>query len=283
MAQAMATVEPVWSSVILSDGFVIRSSTWGTGPNAFVFIHGLGGDPAMTARALSYWANEHQATVYALQLPNHGGSDNVSSFEGLVRRVVEWADIQGLHKVPWVGHSLGGIISLAVAATRPDLVSHLVTVCSPTGRDYEAMTLLDVQLRLCIVAMDVLVSAYLASLQAIFSLDSFGFFPAMLGAMTQPPRIRGSAEILLGAQRMLAGAAHMVDTHGIPQTRYWAVLDITVRPPMRGHDLPGTDIQLLSTHCMPLFAYPIRHISGELARAFGTASAPLREIHVQAA
>jgi pimeloyl-ACP methyl ester carboxylesterase len=283
MAQAVAPVEPVWGTVTLSDGFVIESSTWGTGPNWFVFVHGLCSDPAITARALSFWANEHDATIFALQLPNHGGSDDVRTFEEMVRRVVEWADFQGLSKVPWVGHSLGGIISLAVAVTRPDLVSHLITVCSPTGRDYEAMTLLDVQLRLWIVAMDVLLSAYLASLQAVCSLDPYGFVGAMFGMLLKPPRIRGSAEILLGAQRMLATAVQVVDTYGIPQTRYWAVLDITVRPPRRGHNLPGSDVQLLSSHCMPFFMYPIRHISGELTRAFGTASAPLRETQMQAA
>jgi pimeloyl-ACP methyl ester carboxylesterase len=266
-------VVPTWVTTTLSDGFEVRTSIWGCGPNRLVFVHGLGSDPTVTARALTHWVHQHDATIYALQLPNHGGSGNVHQFEDLVARVVEWAGHHGLAKVPWVGHSLGGLVSLAVAATRPDLVSNLITICSPIGRDYDDMTALDIYVKLWVVGIDVVISTYLAAVQAALHGDPYGFFNAWLGALASPPRLRSSATILLGAQKLLGGSIHAVHAHGIPQTRYWAMLDLAVRPPPADADLPGEDIELFGLHCMPLFFPAIQHISQEIAQALVVSSA----------
>jgi pyruvate dehydrogenase E2 component (dihydrolipoamide acetyltransferase) len=105
-----------------------------------VLLHGFGGDlnnwlfttPALTA--------DH--TVYALDLPGHGGSakdvgaGDVAALAGAVERFLE---SQSLERVHLVGHSLGGLVAAALAARGH---ARTLTLIAPAGfgsavnRDY---------------------------------------------------------------------------------------------------------------------------------------------------
>ncbi|MEV6161661.1 alpha/beta hydrolase [Streptomyces sp. NPDC052052] len=95
-----------------------------------VLLHGSG--PGATA-----WSNFRpnipelacRFRVLALDLPGWGGSQAVPMAErDHPRTVVEFLDALGIEKAALVGNSMGGVVSLAVAALHPDRVSHLITM-----------------------------------------------------------------------------------------------------------------------------------------------------------
>jgi pimeloyl-ACP methyl ester carboxylesterase len=68
--------------------------------------------------------------VYSLDLPGHGdspgkGEDTIS---GYLQHLLGWLDSIGLTRVVWVGHSMGGAISLTAALTAPERTAGLVLV-----------------------------------------------------------------------------------------------------------------------------------------------------------
>jgi pyruvate dehydrogenase E2 component (dihydrolipoamide acetyltransferase) len=80
-----------------------------------VLIHGFGGDLDNWLFALPALAEEH--TVYALDLPGHGGSSKaVGDGASLADAVVEFLDAQALERPHLVGHSLGALIAAQVAS-----------------------------------------------------------------------------------------------------------------------------------------------------------------------
>ncbi len=104
----------------------------GTGTPALL-IHGFGGD-------LNNWlfnqpALAEKRTVYALDLPGHGGSAKEvgeGDVGALASAVVAFMDAVGIQKAHLVGHSLGGAISLHLALDQPDRVAS-VTALAPGG------------------------------------------------------------------------------------------------------------------------------------------------------
>jgi pyruvate dehydrogenase E2 component (dihydrolipoamide acetyltransferase) len=113
-------------------GRSIRYLRHGDGPDTVVLVHGFGGD-------LATWLFNHEAlartgrSVYALDLPGHGGSSKAvesGSLDELVGAVADTLDALGLSQVHLVGHSLGGAVAASLAAKRPDLVASLVLVAS---------------------------------------------------------------------------------------------------------------------------------------------------------
>lgn len=92
-----------------------------------ILIHGAGGSalhwPPDVRRMQGYW-------VFGLDLPGHGNSESQgqSTIEGYVDRLRTWLDRQEIERAVWVGHSMGGGISLTAALTIPDRVAGLVLV-----------------------------------------------------------------------------------------------------------------------------------------------------------
>ena len=111
----------------------------GSGPSV-VFLHGLGMSASTWDAVAERLADRH--TVLAVDLPGHGGSPSPDDPEAFTRDAA-LADldevIAGLDDVPViVGHSLGGYLALAHAATRPDASRGIVVLNTGPGfRDPE--------------------------------------------------------------------------------------------------------------------------------------------------
>jgi pyruvate dehydrogenase E2 component (dihydrolipoamide acetyltransferase) len=112
----------------------------GSGEDAgepIVLIHGFGGDATSWLLVMEPLAADR--TVYAVELPGHGGStkDVGDGFDTLVGAVVGFLDAEGVARVHLAGHSLGGAVVTAVAAGAPDRVASL-TLVAPAGFGSEA-------------------------------------------------------------------------------------------------------------------------------------------------
>src|SRR6185312_1891266 len=101
-----------------------------------LFVHGLGG-------AATNWTDyagllRDALAIEAIDLPGFGHSgpalDDDYSLEAHARTVIDYLELSGRGAVHLVGNSMGGAISLIVAARRPDLVRTL-TVISPAVPD----------------------------------------------------------------------------------------------------------------------------------------------------
>jgi pyruvate dehydrogenase E2 component (dihydrolipoamide acetyltransferase) len=98
-----------------------------------VLVHGYGGDKnswLFVQEPLS--AN---AVVHAIDLPGHGASGKDvgdGSLDTLASAVIGFLDALDIRRAHLVGHSLGGAVVAAVAATAPDRVRSL-TLVAPAG------------------------------------------------------------------------------------------------------------------------------------------------------
>ncbi|WP_188092272.1 acetoin dehydrogenase dihydrolipoyllysine-residue acetyltransferase subunit [Azospirillum sp. B21] len=101
-----------------------------TGPTVLL-VHGFGGD-------LDNWlftidALAEKATVYALDLPGHGQSNKQiadPSLSGLSKAVLGFLDTVGVERAHFVGHSMGGAVSMRTALDAPGRVASLSLIAS---------------------------------------------------------------------------------------------------------------------------------------------------------
>jgi pimeloyl-ACP methyl ester carboxylesterase len=115
------------------DGSVIYvRETPPTGPGAepAVYVHGLGGSSTNWTDLAALLAGHLDAT--AIDLPGAGRSDPADRYTiaAFADRVIRWIEHVDRGPVHLLGNSLGGTITVKVAATRPDLVRTL-TLISP--------------------------------------------------------------------------------------------------------------------------------------------------------
>ena len=98
---------------------------------AAVFIHGAANDHSVWALQSRYFA-WHGWNVLAVDLPRHGQSDGplCTSIEALADWVAAFLDAAQVKAAVIVGHSMGSLTALELAARRPDLVSKLALVGS---------------------------------------------------------------------------------------------------------------------------------------------------------
>jgi pyruvate dehydrogenase E2 component (dihydrolipoamide acetyltransferase) len=95
----------------------LRFLRQGDGGEPVVLLHGFGGDLNNWLFALPALAAER--TVYALDLPGHGGSSKdvgAGDAEALATAVEQFLDSQGIERAHLVGHSLGGLVATLAAA-----------------------------------------------------------------------------------------------------------------------------------------------------------------------
>ncbi len=130
-AAAAAAPEPEFATV---DGQRVRFLRMGNGTGVpAVLLHGFGAD-------LNNWmfnqpALAEHVTVYALDLPGHGGSAKDVGEGGvtaLAQVVSAFLRAQGLSRVHLIGHSLGGAIALDLTLREPALAAS-VTLIAPAG------------------------------------------------------------------------------------------------------------------------------------------------------
>jgi pimeloyl-ACP methyl ester carboxylesterase len=111
---------------------VVRDTPGQPGAEPALYVHGLGGSSTNwtdLAGLLSPWLDGQ-----ALDLPGFGGSGRPPGGDYSQGRfadtVISWIERSGRGPVHLFGNSLGGAVSVRVAATRPDLVRTL-TLISP--------------------------------------------------------------------------------------------------------------------------------------------------------
>ncbi len=107
-------------------GVRMRYFVGGSGP-PLVLVHGLGGAAANWTELAPLLARRHRLLVP--DLPGHGGSTALPAVAGLepfADRVALVAEREGMLPAPVVGHSLGGLIVLRLALSRPHDVRALV-------------------------------------------------------------------------------------------------------------------------------------------------------------
>lgn len=138
----LATVDstrPPWpgQSVQLGDGATfVRSTPGGPGAEPTLYIHGLGGSSTNwtdLSALLSPWLDGD-----AMDLPGFGRSDPAPrggyTLAALSRRASQLIEHRNRGPVHLIGNSLGGAVSVHLAATRPELVRTL-TLVSPAMPD----------------------------------------------------------------------------------------------------------------------------------------------------
>ncbi|MGH9138414.1 MAG: alpha/beta fold hydrolase [Acidimicrobiales bacterium] len=115
--------------VVLGDDRQVHYLEWGrSSAPAVVCLHG-GGQTAYMFEELGA-ALRHRYHVLAPDLPDHGDSDPLGEWsrQSLAGAVPPLLDEFGIDRAVFVGASLGGITSITLAATRPDLFAGLVLI-----------------------------------------------------------------------------------------------------------------------------------------------------------
>ncbi|WP_237773565.1 acetoin dehydrogenase dihydrolipoyllysine-residue acetyltransferase subunit [Streptomyces luteocolor] len=123
---------PVTGTVQVGDT-ALAYATSGTGERHVVLVHGFGGDKNSWLFVQEALAARH--TVHALDLPGHGESAKDVGDGGLgtlAGAVTGFLDALGIARAHLVGHSLGGAVSVAAAASAPERVASL-TLVAPAG------------------------------------------------------------------------------------------------------------------------------------------------------
>jgi pimeloyl-ACP methyl ester carboxylesterase len=111
-----------------------RTRYWvgGEGPPV-VLVHGLGGAAVNFAELAPLLARRHRVLIP--DLPGHGGTEPLPKLEGLgdlADHVAATARHEGMLPVAVVGYSMGGVVALRLAVSRPDEVAALALV-APAG------------------------------------------------------------------------------------------------------------------------------------------------------
>jgi pimeloyl-ACP methyl ester carboxylesterase len=91
-----------------------------------LFIHGAGMDHTVWALQARYFAH-HGRSVLAVDLPGHGrsGGELLQSVGAMASWIVKLLDAAGVQSAALVGHSMGALIALEVAASAPARVRGL--------------------------------------------------------------------------------------------------------------------------------------------------------------
>jgi len=114
---------------IVHEGIKLGYEDRGAGKPAFVFVHGWTCNRSFFAPQAEYFSRRHR--VVSVDLRGHGESDKpegrypIAAYADDVAYVIEQL---GLGKVLAVGHSMGGITVLQLAAAHPDRVAGIVMI-----------------------------------------------------------------------------------------------------------------------------------------------------------
>ncbi len=119
----------------------IHAEVTGSGP-AIVLTHGFAASSHMFAKTVPALATDH--TVIAWDMPGHGRSEapddssaySMASFLAAMLCLLDLVDGVGAERAVFLGHSLGGYLSLDLALAHPERTAGLVLV--DTGPGYRS-------------------------------------------------------------------------------------------------------------------------------------------------
>ena len=122
----MSVASDIEHGLASAHGCRIAYESAGTGAPPLLLIHGGFGDRSYLAPQQAHFAGLRR--VLSLDLRGHGESDfpETVSMEDFAGDVIAVADDAGIDGAVLCGHSMGGAVSLLVAAARPDLVRAIV-------------------------------------------------------------------------------------------------------------------------------------------------------------
>ena len=125
--------EPVSASTetLEVDGYRISYLKRGNAAESAILIHGFGGDLNTWLLNLESLAATH--SVYALDLPGHGGSSKQvgdGTLSGFANALKGFMDSMRVNKAHIAGHSLGGAVAILFALNHPERCSSLVLIAS---------------------------------------------------------------------------------------------------------------------------------------------------------
>ncbi|NNF80872.1 MAG: acetoin dehydrogenase dihydrolipoyllysine-residue acetyltransferase subunit, partial [Rhizobiales bacterium] len=115
---------------VTADGQDLNVASMGDAAEAMVFLHGFGGD--LNSWMFNQPVLAEHFTTHAIDLPGHGastlevGHGSVPQLAANVLSLLDELDISAAH---FVGHSLGGAISLFLALQNPERVLSASLVC----------------------------------------------------------------------------------------------------------------------------------------------------------
>lgn len=101
------------------------------GAPATVFVHGAGMDHTVWRHLARYLAH-HGRRILAPDLPGHGRSSGppLTSVEAAADWLADFTAAAGAERFSLVGHSLGGLVALHLAASHPDRIDRLVLIAT---------------------------------------------------------------------------------------------------------------------------------------------------------
>lgn len=115
------------------DGQVVYVATGNRFPDpqkeTVMFIHGTGQDHSIWVLPTRYFAR-HDRNVLAVDLPGHGrsGGEPLKTVNAMAQWVIEVLDAVGLTDAAVVGHSLGSLVAVAVAALHPQRIRAIALI-----------------------------------------------------------------------------------------------------------------------------------------------------------
>ena len=94
-----------------------------------VFIHGTGQDHTIWVLPTRYFAR-HERNVLAVDLPGHGrsGGDPLTSIEAMADWIIKVLDETGIDSAAMVGHSMGSLVAISLAARYADRVRAIALI-----------------------------------------------------------------------------------------------------------------------------------------------------------
>jgi pimeloyl-ACP methyl ester carboxylesterase len=117
----------VTTHIVLVEGTLVRYWIIGEG-QPIVLIHGLSGSMLWWKRNMAALAEHYR--VYLVDLPGFGSMAHSKRFTlvKVASWLYKWMEATGIRQAHLVGHSMGGYISLWLAAHHPHLVSRLILI-----------------------------------------------------------------------------------------------------------------------------------------------------------